>query len=49
MGVAQGCCCMAVVRMRNSLANTENGGMPAIASTPIIKPQPSAGDCSRSP
>ena len=34
---------MAVVRIRNSLANTPNGGMPRIASEPIIRPQPIVG------
>jgi len=34
---------IAVVRIRNSLANTPNGGMPRIASVPIISPQPTTG------
>ena len=28
---------------RNSLVNTPNGGSPAIAATPAIRPQPSTG------
>ena len=43
IGVAHGCCCIAVVRIRNSLANTPNGGMPRIASEPSISPQPIVG------
>src|SRR5260221_13919189 len=43
MGVAHGCCFMAVVRMRNSLANTPNGGVPSMANVPIINPQPKVG------
>ncbi len=43
IGVAQGCSRMAVVRIRNSLAKTPNGGMPRIASEPIISPQPTVG------
>src|ERR1700674_199199 len=40
MGVAQGCCFMAVVKIRNSLAKTPKGGVPRMASVPIINPQP---------
>ena len=43
IGVAQGCSRIAVVRMRNSLAKTPNGGMPRIASEPSISPQPTVG------
>ena len=42
-GVAQGCSRIAVVRIRNSLAKTPNGGMPRIASDPSISPQPTVG------
>ena len=42
-GVAQGCSRIAVVRIRNSLANTPKGGMPRIASVPSIRPQPIIG------
>jgi len=38
IGVAHGCSLMAVVRMRNSLAKTPKGGMPRIASEPIMRP-----------
>ncbi len=34
---------IAVVRIRNSLANTPKGGMPRIASVPTIRPQPTVG------
>jgi len=44
-GVAQGSARIAVVRIRNSLANTPNGGMPRIASVPIMSPQPISGLC----
>ena len=49
IGVAQGCCRIAVVRIRNSLANTPNGGIPRIASEPIISPQPMVGFSVMSP
>ena len=42
-GVAQGCSRIAVVRIRNSLANTPNGGMPRIASVPSTSPHPISG------
>ena len=42
-GVAQGCSRIAVTRIRNSLANTPNGGMPRIAKVPSTSPQPSTG------
>ena len=34
---------------RNSLMNTPNGGIPAIATTPATRPQPSAGCVTVSP
>ena len=40
---------MAVVRIRNSLANTPKGGMPRIAREPSIRPQPTGGDTRTSP
>ncbi len=49
IGTAHGRCCIAVVRIRNSLANTPNGGMPRIASEPSISPQPIVGFVSISP
>src|SRR6185437_6869881 len=42
-GVAHGCSRIADVRIRNSLANTPNGGMPRIASAPIARPHPTTG------
>ena len=42
-GAAQTCSRMAVVKIKNSLANTPNGGQPKMAITPIIKPQPTVG------
>ncbi|MNT53059.1 hypothetical protein D3C86_1774520 [compost metagenome] len=41
--MAHGCSRMAVVTIRNSLAKTPNGGMPRMASTPTIRPQPTVG------
>ncbi len=47
-GVAHGSWRIALVRIRNSLANTPNGGIPRIASAPSTRPQPSVGlACSR--
>src|SRR3984893_334267 len=43
MGVAQGCCFMAVVKIRNSLAKTPTCGVHALASAPNINPQPTVG------
>ena len=43
MGVAHGCSRIAVVSIRNSLANTPNGGTPSIASVPAISPNRSSG------
>ena len=43
IGVAHGCSRIAVVRIRNSLANTPKGGMPRMASVPSIRPQPTVG------
>ena len=34
---------MAVVMIKNSLANIPNGGIPKIASVPSISPQPTVG------
>ena len=42
-GVAQGSWRIALVRIRNSLANTPNGGTPRIATVPMIRPQPIVG------
>ena len=45
----QGCSRIAVVRIRNSLANTPKGGSPSIASAPSIKPHPIVGESVMSP